>query len=66
MSRVRIGARAVAVGRSPRGALVQFTDGSLTMALAHSADCTVLLVDPGHAPRTLTHDTLTELRGSAA
>ncbi|MEV0204765.1 hypothetical protein AB0H97_06145 [Streptomyces sp. NPDC050788] len=64
MSRVRIGA--YAVGRSPRGALVQFTDGSLTMALAHSADCTVLLVDPGHTPRTLTHDALTELRGTAA
>jgi MFS family permease len=62
----RIGARAVAVGRSPRGALVQFTDGSLTMALAHNADCTVLLVDPGHTPRTLTHDALTELRGTAA
>ncbi|MBY8339071.1 MFS transporter [Streptomyces spinosirectus] len=62
----RIGARAVAVGRSPHGALVQFTDGSLTMALTHSAACTVVLVDPDHAPRPLTHDALTELRGSAA
>ncbi|MFJ9537447.1 MFS transporter [Streptomyces sp. NPDC101225] len=62
----RIGARAVAVGRSPRGALAQFTDGSLTMALAHGAECTVVLVDPGHSPRTLTRDALSELRGSAA
>jgi MFS transporter, ACDE family, multidrug resistance protein len=62
----RIGARAIAVGRSPRGSLAQFTDGSLTMALAHSAECTVVLVDPEHGPRPLTSDTLTELRGSAA
>ncbi|MFG2791101.1 MFS transporter [Streptomyces sp. NPDC048419] len=62
----RIDARAVAVGRSPRGPLAQFTDGSLTMALAHSAECTVVLVDPEHSPRPLTSDALTELRGSAA
>ncbi|MFI6660039.1 MFS transporter [Streptomyces sp. NPDC050523] len=62
----RVGARAIAVGRSPRGPLAQFTDGSLTMALAHSAECTVVLVDPEHDPRTLTRDALVELRGSAA
>jgi len=62
----RVGARAMAVGRSPRGPLAQFTDGSLTMALAHSAECTVVLVDPEHDPRTLTRDALDELRGSAA
>jgi ACDE family multidrug resistance protein len=62
----RIDALAIAVGRSPRGPLTQFTDGSLTMALAHSAECTVVLVDPEHSPRTLTSDALTELRGSAA
>jgi MFS family permease len=62
----QVRARAVAVGRSPRGALVQFADGSLTSALTHSARCTVVLVDPEHAPRTLTGATLTELRGSTA
>ncbi|MGY6019760.1 MFS transporter [Streptomyces spinosirectus] len=62
----RVGARAIAVGRSPRGPLAQFTDGSLTTALAHSAECTVVLVDPEHDPRTLTRDALDELRGNAA
>ncbi|MBW8800161.1 MAG: MFS transporter [Streptomyces sp.] len=55
-------ARAVAVGRSPRGPLAQFADGSLTTALAHAATCTVVLVDPAGAPLPLTASTLVELR----
>ncbi|WP_330341932.1 MFS transporter [Streptomyces sp. NBC_00557] len=62
----QVGARAVAVGRSPRGPLAQFADGSLTTALTHSAPCTVVLVDADHTPRPLTPDTLAELRGTAA
>ena len=61
-----VGARVVAVGRSPRGALVQFADGSFTSALTHSAECTVVLVDQDHAPRPLTAATLAELRSGAA
>ncbi|MEE1670727.1 MFS transporter [Streptomyces sp. WAC07094] len=59
-------ARTVAVGRSPRGPLAQFADGSFTTALTHTADCTVVLVDPDHSPRPLTAATLTELRNSPA
>ncbi|MEV7391107.1 MFS transporter [Streptomyces sp. NPDC091215] len=59
-------ARAVAVGRSPRGPLTQFTDGSLTTALAHAATCTVVLVDPAEEPLRLTAATLVRLRDSAA
>ncbi|MFJ4517944.1 MFS transporter [Streptomyces sp. NPDC088816] len=61
-----VGARAVAVGRSPRGPLAQFADGSLTAALTHAATCTVVLVDPGSEPRPLTAATLSELRGAAS
>ncbi|MFJ5642160.1 MFS transporter [Streptomyces sp. NPDC093223] len=59
-------ARAVAVGRSPRGPLAQFADGSLTTALAHAATCTVVLVDPADAPRPLTASALAELRDTPA
>ncbi|MGW1911668.1 MFS transporter [Streptomyces sp. NPDC002076] len=62
----RVGARAVAVGRSPRGPLAQFADGSLTTALTHSAPCTVVLVDADDSRRHLTPATLAELRASAA
>ncbi|MEU4152789.1 MFS transporter [Streptomyces sp. NPDC026659] len=61
----RVGARAVAVGRSPRGALAQFADGSLTAALTHGAHCDVVLVEDGAPPRQLTTATLAELRDSA-
>ncbi|WP_445527533.1 MFS transporter [Streptomyces cyslabdanicus] len=61
-----VGARAVAVGRSPRGALAQFADGSFTAALTHAATCTVVLVDAGSEPRPLTAATLSELRGAAS
>ncbi|MGY4926677.1 MFS transporter [Streptomyces sp. 900105755] len=55
-------ARAVAVGRSPRGPLAQFADGSLTTALTHAATCTVVLLGPADAPLPLTASTLVELR----
>ncbi|MFE1749426.1 universal stress protein, partial [Streptomyces anandii] len=60
-----LGARTVAVGRSPRGPLAQFADGSFTTALTHAATCTVVLVDPDSDPRPLDADTLTALRGAA-
>ncbi|PZG10123.1 MFS transporter [Nonomuraea aridisoli] len=60
------GARTVAVGRSPRGPLLQFADGSFTTALTHAATCTVILVEPDDDPRPLTAATLTELRGDRA
>jgi MFS family permease len=58
-------ARTVAVGRSPRGPLAQFADGSLTSALTHAATCTVVLVEPDDAPRPLTPASLPALRGGA-
>ncbi|MGW5481939.1 MFS transporter [Streptomyces sp. NPDC004008] len=61
-----IHASTVAVGRSPRGPLAQFADGSFTTALTHAAACTVVLVDPDHTPRPLTASSLTELRNSPA
>ncbi|GGX71236.1 MFS transporter [Streptomyces anandii] len=60
-----LGARTVAVGRSPRGPLAQFADGSFTTALTHAATCTVVLVDPDSDPRPLDAATLTALRGAA-
>ncbi|MBF8187013.1 MFS transporter [Nonomuraea sp. K274] len=59
-------ARKVAVGRSPRGPLLQFADGSFTSALTHAATCTVILIEPDDDPRPLTAATLTELRDSMA
>ncbi|NEB96294.1 MFS transporter [Streptomyces bauhiniae] len=61
----RVGARAVAVGRSPRGPLTQFADGSITSALTRGAPCDVLLVDAESVPRQLTRGSLAELRDSA-
>ncbi|AJE87347.1 multidrug-efflux transporter [Streptomyces albus] len=58
-------ARTVAVGRSPRGPLAQFADGSFTTALTHTADCTVVLVDPEAEPRRLTAAALADLRTAA-
>ncbi|MEU3984424.1 MFS transporter [Streptomyces sp. NPDC026672] len=55
-------ARTLAVGRSPRGPVAQFADGSLTTALIHTATCTVVLIDPDTDPRPLTPATLDELR----
>ncbi|MCX4391738.1 MFS transporter [Streptomyces sp. NBC_01767] len=59
-------ARAVAIGNSPRGPVMQFADGSFTTALTHAAACTVILVEPDSTPRPLTTDALAELRNSAA
>ena len=55
-------AQLVAVGKSFRGALVQFADGSLTTALTRDAACTVVLLEPGRAPLPLTEDAFAELR----
>jgi MFS transporter, ACDE family, multidrug resistance protein len=61
----RVGARAVAIGRSPRGPLAQFTDGSFTTALTHAAHCAVVLVDPHTAPTDVTAENLETLRTGA-
>jgi nucleotide-binding universal stress UspA family protein len=42
-----VDARTIAVGRSPRGPVAQFADGSFTSALTHAAARTVVLVEPG-------------------
>ncbi|TDT27581.1 putative MFS family arabinose efflux permease [Streptomyces sp. BK208] len=60
-----VGARTIAVGRSSRGPLAQFADGSFTSALTHAATCTVVLVDPDEEPRPLTARSLTQLRAEA-
>jgi nucleotide-binding universal stress UspA family protein len=57
-----VGARTVAVGRSPRGPVAQFTDGSFTAALTRAADTTVVLVRPDAEPHELTTDAMAELR----
>jgi MFS transporter, ACDE family, multidrug resistance protein len=49
-----IDARIIAIGRSPRGPVAQFADGSFTTAVTHTAARTVVLVDPGNAPYRLT------------
>lgn len=58
-----VNARTVAVGRSPRGPVAQFTDGSFTTALTRAARTTVVLVQPDEAPHELTPDAMAELRG---
>ncbi|WP_327138596.1 hypothetical protein [Streptomyces sp. NBC_01340] len=55
-------AHTIAVGRSPRGPVAQFTDGSSTAALTHAAACNVVLVEPGRTPHRLTAESLEELR----
>jgi MFS family permease len=57
-----VDARTVAVGRSPRGPLTQFADGSFTAALTHAASAPVVLLEPEQAPYELTATTLDELR----
>ncbi|MFG1994219.1 MFS transporter [Actinoplanes sp. NPDC048988] len=52
----------IAVGRSPRGALAQFTEGSFTSALNHAAAMSVVLVSGETEPRPLTPEAITELR----
>jgi MFS family permease len=56
-----VGARTVAVGRSPRGPAAQFTDGSFTAALTRSAPCPVVLLRPDQPARELTAETIREL-----
>ncbi|GAB2826494.1 MFS transporter [Actinocorallia aurea] len=62
----RIGARTIVIGRSPRGPLAQFADGGFTAALTRTAPCTILLIDPDHAPRPVTGADLEGLRTGAA
>ncbi|MER5946453.1 MFS transporter [Streptomyces sp. NPDC001904] len=62
----RVNARTVVIGRSPRGALAQFADGSFTTALTHAAHCSVLVVGEDHQPRPLTSAELAELRTGRA
>jgi ACDE family multidrug resistance protein len=59
-----VGARTVAVGRSPRGPASQFAEGSFTAALTHATTRTVILVSPGATPHPLTADVLPALRGA--
>jgi MFS family permease len=59
-------ARAIAVGRSPRGPVAQFTDGSFTTALTHAAAGRVVLVEPDRAPYELTPTSLEDLRAKSA
>jgi nucleotide-binding universal stress UspA family protein len=61
-----VDARAVAVGRSPRGPVAQFADGSFTAALTHAAAGTVVLIEPDADPIRLTAASLEELRGRSA
>ncbi|GAB3843454.1 MFS transporter [Dactylosporangium cerinum] len=61
-----IQARTVAIGRSARGPVAQFGDGSFTAALTHAAACTVVLIRPEDEPHELTAATLHELRGPSA
>jgi MFS transporter, ACDE family, multidrug resistance protein len=49
-----IDARIIAVGRSPRGPVAQFAEGSFTNSVTHTAARPVVLVEPGKAPYRLT------------
>jgi ACDE family multidrug resistance protein len=57
-----VDARTVAVGRSPRGPVAQFTDGSFTTALTRAAATTVVLVRTDEEPHELTADAMAALR----
>ena len=59
-----LGARTVAVGRSARGPVAQFADGSFTAALTGAASGPVVLLDPDQEPYELTATSLAELRGA--
>ncbi|GGL13781.1 MFS transporter [Mangrovihabitans endophyticus] len=62
----QVGARMVAVGRSPRGPLVQFADGGFTAALTHAAKVPVLLIEPDREPYELSTAALVDLRNGTA
>jgi nucleotide-binding universal stress UspA family protein len=59
-------ARAIALGRSSHRPLAQFTEGSFAAAVTRAAHCTVVLLEPGRAPRLLSEATLDELRREIA
>ena len=56
------GARVIAVGRSPRGPVAQFADGSFTSALSGAAGAGVVLVAAEGEPHELTADAIAQLR----
>ncbi|MFT4084627.1 MAG: MFS transporter [Nocardioides sp.] len=60
-----VDARAIALGRSSRGALAQFADGSITSTLAQQAERPVLLLVPGEEPADISGSALAELRKNA-
>ena len=57
-----VDARAIALGRSPRGPVAQFADGSITAAVTGTSDRPVVLLVPGEEPASLTGASLEELR----
>jgi ACDE family multidrug resistance protein len=59
-------ARAIALGRSSHRPLAQLTEGSFTAAVTRAAHRTVVLLEPGRAPRLLSEATLDELRREIA
>ncbi|MGW2212750.1 hypothetical protein [Streptomyces sp. NPDC001781] len=61
----RVGARTVAMGRSPRGPPARFADGGMTSALAHGAPGDVVPVDAEPVPRQLTEGTPAKPRDGA-
>jgi nucleotide-binding universal stress UspA family protein len=53
-----VGAQLIALGRSPRGALIQFADGSITAAIVRSAQAPVVLLVPGKDAQPLSEESL--------
>ncbi|HEY6593013.1 MAG TPA: universal stress protein, partial [Asanoa sp.] len=56
-----LSARLVVVGRSPRGPVAQFAEGSFTAALTRATTGRVVLVRPDEEPRELTAESVQEL-----
>jgi nucleotide-binding universal stress UspA family protein len=59
-----VGARTVAVGRSPHGPASQFAEGSFTSALTNGTSRTVVLLSSDADPHELTADVLPSMRGA--
>jgi MFS transporter, ACDE family, multidrug resistance protein len=59
-----VAARTIAVGRSPRGPLVQSAEGSLTAAVTSAAPCPVVFFRPDGVPQPLTPQSLHTLGGT--
>ncbi len=54
----RVQARAIVLGRSAHGPVAQLVEGSFTTAVTRSAHCTVVVLEPGRAPRPLSEAVL--------